>query len=236
MGLKNTIIIEFNGLPGTGKSTIVNELKRLLEKDGYRVEKGYYHRIWEKFHYPFIIIPFCVTLYLKICRFSNSLKPRKYRTHQSGVVYYTRSYLKANKYCSSDFILIDQGIIQDIVTIAWLDKILPDDISPLSSVIMKIKKMNVKFLRVDCDNNIDLSEKRIIERPSKNHLFESFNSKSLRKALETQGDNFEIVRSLFNKYEVNPLSINIDTSVNPNENAIKIKKTILKYYEINCNN
>ena len=221
---RTPIILEFNGIPGTGKSTIVDALKIALEKDGYSVKKGYSQWIWERYHYPIMIVPFSIQLYRLVCKFADSVKPFRKRTHQSGVLYYSRVYYKARKYCDSDFLLIDQGILQDLNTIAWLDELLPLNRGKLVAAISYIKKMNICFHRIDCINNIELSMDRIRTRPPKNHEFEHISSEELRKALITQANNFDYIRNVFNEVFTNQRVISVDTELSPEETAQRIKE------------
>ncbi len=225
------IILEFNGIPGTGKTTIANELSKLLEHEGFSVKLMYYHRIWERYHYPFLIIPFSPHLYKLVCMFSNSIKPFRKRTHQSSVLFFVRNYIKAQKYCDSDFLLIDQGIVQDLNTIAWLDRLLDFNKKKLSTVIEAIKKKGVLFHRIDCLNNIELSMERIKKRPPKNHYFEDIPSEQLNEALLTQSANFNYIRSICNEVLTNQKVITIDTSLLPKENALIIKDFVCSILE-----
>lgn len=221
------IILEFNGLPGTGKSTIANILRVLLEEEGYTVTRGYYHRVWEKYHYPFLIIPYSFSLYRFICHFSDSIVPYRKRTHQTGVMYYTRAYKKAKDFCKADFIIIDQGVIQDLSTIAWLDRLQPYNKSLLLKVLNRINKLGVVFHRVDCISNVGLSMERINSRPQKNHYFERLSTDELKDALLIQAHNFDYIRKACSEAFPEQQIIQIDTGIPPKENAIQIKNFIL---------
>ena len=74
MKKKKTVIVEFNGLAGLGKTTVANVLKDELRVDGYEVIGNYRHSIFHNLH-PLFCIPYSFSLYwkVKICRFYSSI-------------------------------------------------------------------------------------------------------------------------------------------------------------------
>lgn len=222
--MKNTIIIEFNGLPGSGKTTISKELKKILESNGYSVVTNYFRFYWNRFPFKILTIPYSLKLYTLARDYSRSILPMRKRTHLHKIVYWFRMYKQIIKYSSADFALIDQAFIQDLVSIAWLDAI-PHS-NKCDAIVKFLKEEEINFIRVDCANNMELSVNRIKERPQIGHLFESIDDVELYGILKIQSHNFDYVRETFSQILKNQYIIKIDTKLSPQLNAQIIKDFI----------
>lgn len=222
---KSPIIIEFNGLPGTGKSTIVECLDKELKSRGYNVIRRYSHRFWHKYHFTILSAFYNLKLFKLVRSYSSDIVPLVKKLHVGNVVWYVRMYKNIEKYTHADFSLIDQGIIQDLATIAWREPLPCNE--KLGKVISEIKKMGIRFVRVDCKNDIELSMDRVVSRTHIGHEFEILSNVELKTALSIQADNFSYIRSVFSQIMQDQIVVEIDTSVLPEENAIKIINTII---------
>ena len=80
--MKNTVIVEFNGLPGLGKTTVANAVIGELKNQGYTILDKSYKRgpFGGIVHYcPWL---FNRSLYKHVLSFANSIPPeRRKRTH-----------------------------------------------------------------------------------------------------------------------------------------------------------
>ena len=226
MKKKKTIIVEFNGLAGLGKTTIANILRDELCKDGYTVIGKYRH---SKFHsnHPLLCIPYSFNLYRKVKKYADTIVPYiKNRKYVHWTNHYVRMYKTIVKYSDADFAIIDEAIIQFIVAMGLNDRFPQSDL--MDAVVKKIKSMGVSFIRVDCDNNIEAAYERIKSRPPKGMYYENWPKEELMSQLQVETYNFEYLRTVFSRVYPEQLVISIDTQDSPLENARKIKEIITK--------
>lgn len=224
--MNKTIIVEFNGLPGSGKTTISKLLKKKLEDSGHSVITQYFRYYWQRYTIPFLIIPYCPKLYKKVRAYSETILPVQKRTHMHSFVYFLRMYNQIKKYSKADFALIDQAFIQDSVSLGWLDPMPHSE--KYEAIVNELKIRNVEFIRVDCVNNINLSMERIKKRPQIGHFFESINNSQLEEILKIQSNNFDYIRDVFSSVFDNQTIIEIDTQLSPEINAEIIKEKIIR--------
>ncbi len=223
---KGTIIVEFNGLAGSGKTTVANILIDELRNDGYDVIGKYRHSFMHSLR-PLFSIPFSFTLYRKVKRYADSIEPyRKNRGYIHWTNHFVRMYKSIDKYVNADFAIIDEAIIQFLVAMG-LNDYFPK--SPLlDDVVKQIKSMDVRFVRVDCENNVDLAYTRIKTRPPKGMYYENWTRDEIVHQLQVESDNFEYLRSVFSRIFPDQKVITIDTMLHPRENAKIIKEIITK--------
>lgn len=223
---QKTIIVEFNGLAGLGKTTVANSLKEELRKEGYCVIGWYRHNFFHSLR-PMFAIPYSFSLYLKVRRYADSIEPfRKDRKYVHWVNHFVRMYRSIEKHSDADFSISDEGIIQFLVAMGLNDRFPHTDL--LDDVVKKIKSMGVYFVRVDCESRVDISVDRIMSRLPKGMYYEKWPKDQLTNQLQAEADNFAYLRSVFSRVFPDQLTITIDTLYAPEENAIKIKEIITK--------
>ena len=225
---KETVIIEFNGLPGLGKTTVANMLFEELEKSGYNAIRNYRHSFFHTLHHPFPEL-YSPKLFKLVSSYAKSIPPLgKKRTHVHWTNFYAQKYESIVKYSDADFAIIDEAIIQFLVAMAFQDRM------PVSNkadaIVLKLKSMGIKFVRVDCVNNIENSVNRIMSRPPRGLVFETMDHNELIRTMEIEAANFNYLRSVFSKVYDNQIVIGIDTTVNPNENAQIIKNILIEHF------
>lgn len=226
MKKKNTIIVEFNGLAGLGKTTVANILMDELCKDGYTVIGKYRHCKLQSKH-PLFSVPYSFGLYRKVKKYADSIMPyRKNRKYTHWTNHYVRMYKTIERYSDADFAVIDEAIIQFLVAMGLNDRFPQSDL--MDAVVEKIKSMGVFFIRVDCNNNIEAAYDRITSRPPKGMYYENWPKEELMSQLQAEMYNFEYLRSVFSKVYPNQIVITIDTLDSPEDNARKIKEIITK--------
>lgn len=222
---KKTIIVEFNGLAGLGKTTVANTLMDFLREDGYSIIGKYRHNILQSKRSLFCI-PYSISLYKKVKRFADSIEPyRKNRKYTHWTNHYVRMYKSIDKYSSADFAIIDEAIIQFLAAMGLNDYFHPSEL--LDSIVSKIKSMGVSFVRVDCENHIEVACERIQSRPPKGMYYENWTKEELLSQLQAESNNFSVLRSAFSKEYPEQIVINIDTLDSPESNARKIKEIII---------
>lgn len=217
--MRNTIIVEFNGLPGLGKTTVANAVIKELENRGYKTTDRHYKRgpFGAMVHYfPWL---FSRSLFKLVLTFANSISPEgKRRTHVNWTNSYAHKYKSIVKHSNADFAIIDEAIIQFLVAMAFQDKMPVTD--KAEEIVKKLKAIGVDFIRVDCVNDVEEATKRIMSRPSRGLVFESMQHDELVRTLEVEAANFDYLRSVFSKVYENQRVITIDTvHACPNDNA-----------------
>ncbi len=224
---KKPVIVEFNGLPGLGKTTVANILIGELNKLGYETINGRYRRsVFNTLHHPFPEL-YSLKLYSLVSSYAKFIPPigRK-RTHVHWTNFYARKYESMVKYSGADFAIVDEAIIQFLVAMAFQDRMPVSD--KAVAIVEKLKYLGIEFVRVDCVNHIEESAKRIMSRPSRGLVFESMQPKELLRTLEVEAANFEYLRTIFSQVYQDQLVITIDTLDDPEKNAHKILETITK--------
>lgn len=221
---KKTIIVEFNGLAGLGKTTVANTLMNYLSEDGYSIIGKYRHSILQSKR-PLFCIPYSFSLYKKVKRYADSIEPyRNNRKYTHWTNHYVRMYKSIDKYSSADFAIIDEAIIQFLVAMGFNDYFHPSKL--LYDMVNKIKSMGVSFVRVDCENHVEVACKRIQSRPPKGMYYENWTKEEILSQLQAESNNFTVLRSAFSKVYPEQAVINIDTLDSPERNARKIKEII----------
>lgn len=222
--MKKTVIVEFNGLAGLGKTTIANALNDELQKDGYNVIGNYRHSFFHSLR-PLFCILYSFSLYRLVKRYADSIVPyKKDRVYTHWTNHFVRMYKSIVKYSDADFAIIDEAIIQFLVAMGLSDHLPKSEL--LNDVVRKIKTLGVSFVRVDCVNNIESACERIQSRPAKGMYYENWTREELIKQLKTEADNFALLRETFSNFYPDQLVIIVDTLNSPEENAKKIINTI----------
>lgn len=221
------MIIEFNGLPGTGKTTIATHLKKMLDEAG--IHNEFYGRIpcyskkenfnlalkyGKKFSFEFFKFV--------LCRDWNVTKNR-IKIAISVIAYYN-FYFRCNKEKTPQVLLIDQGIIQGLISVAHTDEIKKK--KRIDKIIKTIKNLDIRY--ISSIANAEISKERLVHRENGGSRFDKMNEIEREKNLYAQQKNFEIIRSSINEVIDSKYLIEIDTSIEPQQNAKIIFDTIIK--------
>lgn len=224
--MTKSIIVEFNDLPGLGKTTVAASLIEELKQQGYKIIKNYRRNVFYTLHHPFPEL-YSPSLYRFVKAYADMIHPKvKKRTHVHWTNFYAQKYESILKHNVADFVIIDEGIIQFLVAMAFQDKLPISD--KADAIVEKLEALGICFVRVDCVNHIEESANRIMSRPSRGLVFESMQRDELLRTLETEASDFEYLRSVFSKIYENQLVITIDTQLDPRQNAVIIKETLVK--------
>ena len=222
-----TCFVEFNGLPGLGKTTVANILIDELRKDGFKVIDRKYNKniLWKiAAHFPKI---YNYDLYRIVKDYAETIPSTGgKRTHVDWTNRYALKYWLMKRFSGADYAIIDEAFIQFLVAMGFKDRMPESD--KAEAIVRKIKDMGVEFIRVDCVNNVDEASRRLLARPSRGLVFEKMNSEELLTTLETEKANFEYFRKIFSKIYENQQVIEIDTQEEPRKNAMIIKEVITK--------
>ena len=203
------IYYELYGLPGAGKTTVTSSLVDKLKADGYKVaeRKDVYHRrglklgsisaYLEMLFHPseYKLFWFYLMLYLK-CRQKNLY-------HFEQLLFYSHQILMTNKEGEYDMMFLDEGVIQFISSLFYLED------CPIENQIGRISKYfsgRINITPIFCSVDIHESMKRIKERPyfQKARFSHSVGTEKLEMALRHKIHNLKVIASYFpNHYEIN---------------------------------
>lgn len=228
-GNKDTCIVEFNGLPGLGKTTVANILIDELRKDGFKVIDRKYNKniLWKiAAHFPKI---YNLDLYRIVKEYAETIPSTGgKRTHVDWTNRYALKFWLMKSFSGADYAIIDEALIQFLVAMGFKDRMPESD--KAEAIVRKIKEMGIDFIRVDCVNNVEEASKRLLARPSRGLVFEKMNSEELLATLETEKANFEFLRKIFSKIYENQQVIEIGAQEEPRKNAMIIKEAITKFH------
>lgn len=218
---KYKLIIEFNGLPGTGKTTIANYVESTLKEQGLKVYREFYYNEKHKNIKSIFVSVKWSFLAFRLFLLTILIKPRKNR--KNGIiafVKYIRMYHDYLRSKDNSVLITDEGILQAITSIYYLDPIINKQI-----VERLINNVSIKIVRVDCLSNVELSAQRIEQRGITGARLDRLESNTRTSALSIQASNFEIIRTLANEI-LDMDCIVVDTIESPVKNACLVCEKI----------
>ncbi|MFR1851725.1 MAG: hypothetical protein ACLSXF_11630 [Clostridium sp.] len=228
---KNTKIIEFNGIPACGKSTLANSIKFSLETKNFSI--GLWEDITNEFKKQSLkvkinyVSDIPIIDYLKLFLSLKLEKKRKWYYYwfaiKISIIY---SWCKrGSKY---DFVLIDHGYIQHAVSL-----LCGDDISTtpryLKNFERVIKKQTPVDIHIECDISIEEVQKRIKSRKRDNGRLDIIDNYELQKNMyKIEKFNLECINKYLREHDKSSKFIKINTEVDIDKNTEYIIKSVLE--------
>ena len=214
------MIIEFNGLPGTGKTTVGKELNKVFLEKGYTCFFSY--NIPKNIIARYISYIFDGSLYLYYLGLIFAKKlTGSFRKENLQIplilVYFYQMYKNFQYYNPHKVLIIDQGIVQGIISIAHTDKMAED--KSLKKIFNFFSKKGISLYSVNCLCDVELSKERIRGRNTTGGRLDVVSDDELIKALDVQAENFDFIRNCANDLFK---CVDIDTAISPELNAVKI--------------
>ena len=217
---KKSIIIEFNGLPGSGKSTICREMleipelfnRSLCTTFSYSPIDKYLKTVWLNYN--------CIRFFFAARGYLNNYPndDNKSRRNDLLLMYFFRMYLSFLKHENSKILIIDQGLVQGLLSVPYNGLLV--ETKSIDSIIDFLQNNRVSFFRINCKSDVQLSKDRIHSRPTNLSRLDLMDESIVASTLQVQSDNLSLIRESFRR---NPffkdLEINIDTMLPPKENV-----------------
>ena len=220
------IIIEFNGLPATGKTTIASELMILLKSKGIKCQTNYIKK-WQENSWSLMFDLDCVIVLFLSFIFSIRLWPLRNRVkYSTALSQHLRKYRDYINSSEKGCLVIDQGFVQSFVSIAYGDIIEKDSL--LFPIVKYLQKRHIKFVRIDCVNDVDLSCQRLGCRERNSSRLHDVKVNEQKQVLNVQKKNFETIRRAFDSLYDNQ-SISINTLCAPDKNAKSIYTKLIEF-------
>lgn len=218
-------VIELYGLPGSGKSTLSEELSNRLKGENLRI--GYKSNIFAKYKNKkkinkiftnFLLLFYDLRLNFYLILFATQYglfnRERVKRIRLLMLLNYLLS--KESKRSYYDILILDEGFVQFITSIPHEQRI--SNNSRIIKLTEHISNKNKQSYLIKCEINIDESLKRISNRSTPSPRFDFLPTKDLRRLLDIKKANLYFVGGNMKYKKMSKL--NMKNKVNSNVDLI----------------
>lgn len=225
-----TAYFEFYGLPGAGKSTLVEPLIQKLKDAGYRVA-GLFD-VYGRVPNHWIRLPVLIEILFHISNYSiiykywkihrKSVSPNKHFLKKLIIlIHQILMTIQEKKY---DIVICDEGIIQYSSSLFYYDSFKGKDL--LEEIAQKICS-KIDILPIFCSIDLEESLMRMKNRPygQRRRYSHSVDLPLLEKIMRIKGENLKLIASTF------PDSVTIDMKADVNDNIVKLYSLIISKME-----
>ena len=223
---KNPIIIEFNGLPGSGKTTTSKILQNRFECNKQKTFNRYFRKKYHRNVYS-VLFTFRYRKILKaIIKYLNAFPTKVKKSIVYSYVSYIRMYNNFFDDNNKGVLLIDQGIVQSLISLAH-NKSLPvnDD---LRDLLLSSKFNRIPIIFINCLSDEKLSMSRIEAREFRGARVDTMNKTEMYRTLCAQSRNFDKIRTALKELYPDLHVINIDMNESPESNVELISQYLTK--------
>lgn len=220
---RGPIVIEFNGLPGCGKSTTARALKDRLNKLHHTSVTSYYKTSLYKKKIVQLFWHKNIVLIFRLLRLA--LLQKDVYAALPGLLAICRYNQMYHMYAKNrnDVLLIDQGIAQGFLSMSHTNHFARPDL--IEKIASTLNLQDIKFVMVNCDISVEESLCRIQKRHTNGGRLDNMDNIDLTNALKVQDMNLRTIRSCLTRKM--PLdSITISTHDSVEDNVDKIIKII----------
>lgn len=214
------IIIEFYGLPGSGKTAVSKALQQKLEKVGastmcYYQRCGFYRNA-----YSLLFAPNYWKKIAVVSAYASLLPGRHNALRILSMINYFRMYRHFITDKPKDILLVDQGIIQSIISLAHTD-ILPD-LNHLNKIFEGEYLSGHQCFIVNCNLRKETAFDRIGTRPMNGCRMEKMTESDRMQALDAQAANIIYLRSFLKRVFPSTCLIDVNTEEPVEDSVNKI--------------
>jgi len=224
---KKPVIIEFNGLPGAGKTTTAFEVKKRLRNMEIREIPPKRITGYRRNYKEFILskeIRDTYVIFLKALFLIRPVTMERIRFMNMAFNYWLGiRNLHISEKQRNGICILDQGVIQLFVSMAYLGKIRNEE--KYYRYIGQVMNSLDNIICVNCNVNTGTSVMRIHSRkPNGSRLYQVCDDSEMREILKIQGHQFERIREMAIKRAI---TINMNDSVE--YNAEKVVEYCMRY-------
>lgn len=219
--------IEFNGLPGSGKSTICNELVKELEKRGALVltESDIFISSNPLKKIIDLINGLISFKYMKLninlikVGMRASIKRRCLNNIKNSIKIIRYNHILSQRVVrnSFDYICLSEGFVQFIYSI--FDGVDFIDRNQCEILFNEIRKLYKNILIINCNITPEVSLERVEKRTSQSNTIDLMNITDRIRFFEIRYSNMNRIKTMINNMFN---SLEIDTSISKGENVCKL--------------
>lgn len=212
-----TRIIEFNGLPGSGKTTISQVLGQYIKKKNGTVSFKYFRHWYHDYTYSMCMSPLYYNRAIRFVKYSQCLDNHHSLRYSLLPLKFIRMYEHFVRDNKQGVLIIDQGFIQGMISLTHTE-LFPQKELLLS--LLKASGLNdLPIVFVNCKCSIDKTTDRLLTRQTQGSRLQQINKNELKNTMSVQEQNLTYIRSSVNKVCPNIKSIAIDTELSLEYNA-----------------
>lgn len=223
---RGPVVIEFNGLPGCGKTTTARALRDTFAESHYSSVFSYYKSSWFRKKIGQLFWYKNIRLLIRLLRLA--LSQKNFFASLPGVLAICRYNQMYNMFAQNgeDILIIDQGIVQGFLSMSHTNAIA--NIILLDKIARHLHFKDLSLIMVNCDISVKESLKRIKERQTNGGRLDKMSFLDLVKALRVQDNNLQIIRScIMGNIPLACITINTHDTVKDN-----VEKIIRLYNEL----
>ncbi|MFL2095833.1 hypothetical protein [Marinilactibacillus psychrotolerans] len=231
MNSNKPLLVEFNGIPGSGKTTTVNELVQTLKSRKLKVltlEDVYFYK--EKNTFSKLLTTFKALLSYKILKSNYMIfKFLFYFSFNLSRLLFALRLVKLNYQLlrvyeneNCDLIVLEEGIIQYTANIPHIDSF--DKLTILNDLLLNMLRPYNNILLINCDIDLKESVRRIYKRGLKNRRFDVMKEDELLSGLKENSRLFNVMREFCMRKD----STNLNMSDDINNNVDLVVNKILQ--------
>ena len=208
------MIVEFYGLPGSGKSTVAEPIVKKLREKGFRVLT--YTDFNSSYNNSFGLVLNNLNLAFLLLQliFREKMGINKKRASCIKAILRTNEFYKSSS--DADYIIMEQGILQNVISLYYDHEI--RDTDTLKKIFQTVRN---EFLPVVTEIDSEEAFKRMLTREKEPERLDKLDGEKQRKIYQIYDDNIRKFESVFTDF------IKIDTSIDPQTNAETILKKII---------
>jgi len=194
-------VIELSGLPGCGKTTLVEGIIRNFE--GCRILTRYDIRSKETKRGKRFLEMICSFFDLRHLK-TNAFITYYFFSYKTSLerlrfmirfIIFNKTLLMQIKKKEADYLILDEGIIQLVTSIPHEQIIIEN--KAFIKLIKHLKKLYAGTLFLNCMIDNEKSIAQIRHRNSKNNRFDRMPNEKLKRTIETKSMNLALVQKLF---------------------------------------
>ena len=230
--MEKTVFIDFNGLPGSGKTTICSLVMTYLEQKGYPVlflQKEIITLSKKKYLMPFLILKEMlagaanlVHSYTKLFFTLEGMKAEGFKQTFAAL----KNCMLARRIernCDEPFVITDQCIVQNLLSCVYNHP--GYDLEAAENLLSECIRQLRPIIFVNINTDVDTAYARMTTRQKKNGRLDHLSGDKLHDALSTQNELLLEIR----KWEKNVITV--DSSFPAEESAKLIVAEVLKRCE-----